>query len=204
MSTEWLKIKNEYINTGISYRKLAEKHNVSFATLQVRAKKESWTNERDKQYDKVETMVRQKTANVIVGKEVDRIARITSLADQLSDKLEQAIEELDRTMVTHKKKTRTIEYKDKQATGKPTKETIEEEEKLVEIASIIDKAGLKQLTGALKDIKEIVIDKDSQPPDNTDNSLLTMMQQAAKGIDLNELDAAEPETDGDNDVVDEE
>ena len=42
MMTDWIAIKNDYINTDISYRKLAGKYNVSFATLRARAKKEDW------------------------------------------------------------------------------------------------------------------------------------------------------------------
>lgn len=152
---DWKKIKNEYITTNISQRKLAEKYNISASTLTKRANREQWHKTSNNISNKVATKTEEKLIEKFSDKEVDRIARISSLADQLSDKLEQAIKELDRTMVTHKTKTRVIEYKNSNALSKPTKETIEEDEQLLEVSSIIDKNGLKQLTGALKDIKEI-------------------------------------------------
>lgn len=164
---DWIKIKNEYINGNISYRKLAEKYNISFSALRLVAEKEKWVDLKKEQQHKISTKLAQKTADLIVDKEVDRIARITFLADRLSDKLEQAIEELDRAMVTHKTKIKTVEYNHEIAKGKPTKEVIEEEEKLIEVIGIIDKAGLKQLTAALKDIKDI-----QTADNNTDTTTL--------------------------------
>lgn len=46
MGVDWAKIRNEYISTGISTRKLAEKYGVSANTLQARAKREKWAFER--------------------------------------------------------------------------------------------------------------------------------------------------------------
>lgn len=65
MAVDWLAIKTEYINGGISYRKLAEKYEVSFNTLQDRAKRENWKEERDGQHDKITTKSRQKTVEKI-------------------------------------------------------------------------------------------------------------------------------------------
>jgi len=172
VATDWLSIKNEYINTSISYRKLAEKYGVSFATLQVRAKKEQWKIERDKQYDKVEAKVRQKTVDVIVKNEIKQIDRKYELSERLLDKLERAIEELDLSLVTNKRKTRVIEYKDDRAIGKPTKEVIDETEEILQIAAIVDRAGVKQLASALKDIKEIQTEKDGRNADTEDLSPL--------------------------------
>ncbi len=39
---DWKKIKKEYIAGDISYRKLAEKHGVSFSTLEKTARREGW------------------------------------------------------------------------------------------------------------------------------------------------------------------
>lgn len=153
-SIDWISIKNEYINTTISYRKLAEKYSVSFATLQQKAKKEHWKNERDNQYDRTMTKVRQKTAAVIVKKEVNRIERLTNVSDILLAKLEQAAGQLDNYVVTNKVRVKTVEY-DNAVKGKPKKETTVETEKLAVVDGIIDKQGLKQLASALKDIKDI-------------------------------------------------
>ncbi len=40
--------------------------------------------------------------------------------------------------------------------GKPSKETIEENEEIQEFFSIIDRGGIKQLSSALKDVNDIL------------------------------------------------
>lgn len=157
----WLAIKNEYINTTISYRKLAEKYSVSFATLRVRAQKEDWVAQREAQQHKVSIKVAQRTADVIVKKEVNRIEKINSLADSLLEKLEEATDQLNNHLIANKRKTKVIEYKDPVAIGKPTKEVIEENEEKLFIAGDIDRMGLKHLTAALKDLKDIQIATES-------------------------------------------
>ena len=50
---DWKKVKTEYITTTISYRKLAEKHDIPFNTLQCRAKKEKWVELRQRHQDNI-------------------------------------------------------------------------------------------------------------------------------------------------------
>ena len=61
MAVDWLKVKTEYINGDISYRKLAEMHSIPFPTLRDRATSEGWKEQRDKQRNKVVTKTEQKT-----------------------------------------------------------------------------------------------------------------------------------------------
>ncbi len=65
MAVDWLKIKNEYVNGGISYRKLAEKHGVSFAVLKDKAVKERWTKAREQHMENLRTSIEQKTVEKI-------------------------------------------------------------------------------------------------------------------------------------------
>lgn len=61
MAVDWLKIKTEYINGDISYRKLAEKYSIPFPTLRDRATGDGWKEQRDKQRNRVITETEQKT-----------------------------------------------------------------------------------------------------------------------------------------------
>lgn len=65
MAVDWLKIKNDYINGGGSYRKLAEKYGVNKDTIAQRAKSEGWKEQRDIQTDKTHTKTIQKTEEKI-------------------------------------------------------------------------------------------------------------------------------------------
>ena len=148
---DWKKIKTEYITTNTSYRKLAQKHGVHYKVISERGKAEKWVELRAQHRDKTLT----KTLEQISDRQADQMARIHGLADQLLDKLEQAITELDLQLFKHVDKTKEIEYCNPQRADKPTKEIIHEEEKLLEVKSIVDRNGLKQIAAALKDIKEV-------------------------------------------------
>ena len=157
-TVDWIKVKTEYVTTGISQRKLAEKYGISFNTLKDRANREKWNDEKNIARNKITTDTQRKTIDVIVDKEVDRITRILELTDRLSDKVEQAIDELDKYLLKDKVKVKEVEYKDEMALGKPTKEIITEKEHIKVMKGNIDRLGLQQVANALKAIKDINVD----------------------------------------------
>lgn len=169
---DWTKIRNEYISKNITLEKLAKKYNMSMNTLMAKSSKEKWSGLKKENSRKIAEKIQKKTQETIANKEVDRVTRIDNIADTLADKIEQAICELETYIVKNKKKTKVVEYDEK--IGKPTKETIEEDEIIETMQGSVDRLGLKQLTGALKDIKEIVSDKG----DNNASSLADLIQQA--------------------------
>jgi transposase len=148
---DWKKIKAEYIAGGTSYRQLAEKYGVSFSTLRKVAAKENWTDLRNKCGTKSDTKIIERLSD----KSVDKMSRVLDITDKLLDKLEQAIEELDIQLYKSVVKTKEIEYNHDLRPDKPTKETIYEEEKVIEVKSIVDRSGLKAIASSLRDIKEI-------------------------------------------------
>lgn len=148
---DWRKIKTEYITTDTSYRKLGQKYGVHYQTICRRAKEEGWIEQREQHENKVVT----KTLDKIGEKQVDRVQRLQDVTDRLLDKIEEAVEQLDITLSTNTEKVKVIEYKNELAPNKPTKETITEKEVVVETRTIIDRTGLKAITSALRDIKEV-------------------------------------------------
>lgn len=163
-SIDWLKVKNEYITGNISYRKLAEKHNVSFNTLKDRAVSEKWKAEKDRHHNKVTTTTQQKMVEKTAEKEVDRLTRTVNLTDKLSEAVERAINEIDQYIVKNKKKTRVVEYKSKSAPGKPSKELIEEKEEIEVVPGMVDTLSLQQISSALKNIKDIQLVREEKKP----------------------------------------
>ena len=116
MSCDWTKIKTEYItDSKSSYRKIAEKYDVSFNTLQCRAKKEDWAKLKRQAQDKIT----KKTIDKDIQNKVDRATRLLNVTDKLLLKIEETVEELSTEGI------------------------------------VLDKATLKQISGALKDIKDI-------------------------------------------------
>ena len=174
---DWKKIKAEYITTNTSYRKLAEKHGVHYKVISERGKNEKWVELRAQHRDKTLT----KTLDKIGDKQADQMARIEGLADRLLDKLEQAITELDLQLFKHVDKTKEIEYNNPQRADKPTREVIHEEEKLLEMKSIVDRNGLKQIAAALKDIKEVKMLRSELDRREQEARIANLQRQSEKG-----------------------
>jgi hypothetical protein len=181
MATDWLAIRNEYINGNMGQRKLAEKYGISYGSLRARAEKEKWPELRKKQQRKISAKTAQKTAEQIAQQEAKRAARIHAASDELLLRIEQAIRELDQAQVSHKKKTKTVEYKDKRAAGKPTKEVTTEVEDLITVPSIIDRKGLQQIATALKAVWDIA-EGESSEEEVEDDGLLAALGANAKAL----------------------
>lgn len=149
---DWKKIKSEYItDENSSYTKLSKKYNVSRSTIANKAGREGWASDKERYQNELVT----KTIASVQKKEIDKIARIQGLTDRLLDKLEKAINELDIHQIKNSIKTKVIEYNNIERPDKPTKEVIEEKEEILEVSSIVDRLGLKNIASALKDIKEV-------------------------------------------------
>lgn len=176
VAADWLTIRNDYINGGGSQRKLAEKYSVPYGSLRARAEAEGWKKLKDDQLRKISAEAAQKTADMIVRKEVKRAERLMVVHDQLLTKLEQAVTELDLTQVSSKKKTKTIEYKNGRRPDKPTKEVITENEEILAVHSIVDRKGLQQVALALKALWEITGEHEAgQGDEYEDDGLLAAL-----------------------------
>lgn len=183
VAVDWLAIRNDYINGGGSYRKLAEKYGVPFGSLRSRAEKENWPELKKKQLHKISTKTAQKTAEIIVKKEVKRAERMMGIHDQLLDKLEQAVSELDMAQVTNKTKTKVIEYKNGKRPDKPIKETIIENEEILAVTSIVDRKGLQQISLALKALWDISGEHEANREDDVeDDGLLAALGANAQAV----------------------
>lgn len=154
-SVSWVTIEHEYV-TDISRKPctlddLAKKYDIPIQTIKDQSAAGKWSDKRND--------YKLKTAQKLVEKsseaDADRIARLLSIADKAADKAEQALGELEQYAVKDKRKVRTVEYKDNTAIGKPTKEVIDETERINIANGPVDRLGLSQVTAALKNIKEI-------------------------------------------------
>ena len=88
---DWNEIKTEYISSDIGYRELARKYNVSFSTLQKRAKKENWPGIKRQVCDDVVTAV----TSAVTSANVDRALKLQAVADLLLEKISLTIENID-------------------------------------------------------------------------------------------------------------
>lgn len=80
---DWNKLKAEYIAGGISYRKLAEKHGVSFNTLKDIAVGEKWTELRQQAHNGATTRI----VESVIEENTKHTVGIYEVADKLLEKI---------------------------------------------------------------------------------------------------------------------
>lgn len=148
---EWSDAKTKYVTSDLSYRQIAEIYGVSCELIRKRGAKDKWVEARNNFY----TDVTQKSLDKSAQKEVKKLERVVTAADRLLDKIEAAIEELDRQIVKQSKKVKIVEYKNRERPDKPTKETVTECESIEAVETIIDRDGLKAIAQALLAVKDI-------------------------------------------------
>lgn len=151
----WVEIEHEYV-TDISRKPcsledLAKKYSIPIQTIKDQSATGKWSDRRAEYKLKTNQKLIEKSSDA----DADRIARLLSIADKAAEKAEQALDELKQYVVRDKKKVKTVEYKDNTAIGKPTKEIIDETERINIASGPVDRLGLSQVTGALKNLKDI-------------------------------------------------
>ena len=88
---DWDKIKTEYTTTKISIKKLSEKYNVKFNTMQGRSRREKWGNERKENVQKVYKKCTKKTIDFLASKKTKTIINHFKIADKFSKEINKAL-----------------------------------------------------------------------------------------------------------------
>ena len=86
---DWNAIKTEYITTTISYRKLANKHEIPFRTLQQRATKDKWVEAKKKHNAKIVSKSVKKAETKAIDYKSTLYSLAYKVAKQLNDMTEQ-------------------------------------------------------------------------------------------------------------------
>ena len=136
---QWEKLKTDYITTQVSYKDLAEKYGVPYSTLKIHARCDRWVEGREAHLKN--TM--QKSLDLIGDRQAENLAKVDDLADQLLEKLQTAIRQLDLSVIQHKEKGESEDCK--------WEKTYEE----TAPGGAVDRQGLRQLAACLKDLKSV-------------------------------------------------
>lgn len=154
---DWEQLKKEYI--------LGDHKSVKEFLRSKNIKSTGNTNKQTKGWSKKKAIKEQQKSNKTVEKviekqsekEAQQIADIKFIANELALNVLKANTELNKHIAKSKTKTKTVTYDPKAL--KPSKEETKEQEEVNEYISIIDRQGLKMLASALKDLNEILTDK---------------------------------------------
>lgn len=88
---DWMTIKSEYISTRISTRELAQKHGVSYSTLEKRARREQWTAERGR----IAAEAWQKTTEATTSAKVDAMTRVIEAGEKAESLIKRRLDEME-------------------------------------------------------------------------------------------------------------
>ena len=145
---EWERVKTEYITSEISYRNLATKYGITYTRLQKRGNDEDWKTQRG-EYKK---NLLNKSIDLICEEQAEQIARALRIGNTMLEKIEESLNEIDIMLVERTCKIKKTEMIDGEMAD-VERSTKEYDKKKV----AIDRAGLKQLSAVLRDLKEIGI-----------------------------------------------
>lgn len=137
-----------------------------------------WKNKKWKNSEKKVEKTIEKTIEKESEKEAQQIVDIKSIANDLALNIIKANSQLEKYIVKNKKKTKTVVYDYK--VGKPEKETINEDEQIEVLNGIVDRQGLKMLTSALKDLNDILSDKNDNNKENKIDQYLSKLEGVIK------------------------
>lgn len=169
---DWAKIRTEYVTTRVTYRALAEKHGCSLSQLTKRAAREKWTEARQNHRKKRERKAEEKIADRTAEQTAKQIERLYAQAFRLLDKIERAIDELDRHVLID---TGRVEYKDTEGRAHT-----DQKQKLRTVRSIIKTDDMRRLGATLRDIKDVIAAGDGGADDEETGVLLLPAVQAVK------------------------
>ena len=162
---DWKQLEKEFIlsdyKTVSAFLKDKEINNNSYA----RNKTRNWKEKKRQNTDKKVTKTIEKVTEKESEKEAQQIVDIKSIANDLALNLIKANQQLETYVVKNKKKTKTVKYD--YMVGKPQEEIITENEEIETMEGIVDRQGLKMLASALKDLNDILNDKQD---DNSQNN----------------------------------
>lgn len=173
---DWKQLEKEYILS--EYKSVGEflnSKNIS-RNGSVQKKTKGWNEKKvNKELRKSEKTI-EKVIEKEAEKEAQQIVDLKSLANDLALNIAKANSQLETYIVKNKKKIKKVKYDSK--TSKPSEEVVEENEILETMNGIIDRQGLKMLTSALKDLSEILEDKQEKQ----DNKALEKLDEVLKNI----------------------
>ena len=146
---EWEEIKTQYVTTDISYRKLAQKYGMAYGRLQTRGFNEKWQEEREAYKENLF----KKSVDLICDEQAHRIARAIRIGDRMLEKVEESLNEIDMILCKTTTTKKTVANDEEEWLCEKTVSS--EDYSMKKVA--IDRAGLKQLSAVLKDLREIGI-----------------------------------------------
>lgn len=166
---DWKQLEQEYILSNYKSVSAFFKSKGIKSDGTTRKYASGWNEKKRQKDDRLTTETIEKVIEIQSDIDAQKIVDVKSVANDLLKKIIQANDELNMHLAKSKKKTKKVKYDYK--TNKPKEEVIEEDENIKSYISIIDRNGLKQLTSALSDLNNILMDNKEKENKDTLNKL---------------------------------
>jgi len=172
---DWKQLEKEYILSEYkSVSAFLKDKGISITNGSTKKAVIGWKGKKAQKEHEKSTKTIEKTIEKESEKEAQQIVDLKSIANDLALKVIEAQKELNMHLAKNTTKTKKVKYD--YECKKPKEEIIEEKEKIVSYIDIIDRKGLKELTSALKDLNDIINNK--QGDNNSTQSLAEAIQKA--------------------------
>ena len=106
---KWIKIKKDYIVTGLSYRKLSEKYGLSSTAIANKSKKENWVEQKEQNLHKSCTKLIQKSTENDIDVVSKMQAEERTKYDEVQDKIDKLYSKSNPSMQNAEIYTRILE-----------------------------------------------------------------------------------------------
>lgn len=174
---DWPALKREYLHGDfVSVRAFARFKGINHIVVATNAT--GWSQERKALAERKSARTIERTLEKTVEAESDIMVRLLASAARLTTKLEEAVEQLDALTITKRKRTKKTKFDPE--TGKPNDETTTDYETLETAYTIIDRQGLRLLTAALKDIRDVAKDGGKSDDGDKADELIRAMEAGAR------------------------
>lgn len=175
---DWKQLEKEYILSEYKSVSAFLKDKGIKRNGSVQQAVKGWNEKKVQKEFKKSSRTIEKTIEKEAEKEAQQIADIKSIANDLALNIIKANSQLETYIVKKKKKTKTVKYDYK--VGKPQEETTTENEEIETVNGIVDKQGLKMLSSALKDLNDILGNKQDKEENlgNVKNVLIKIKEVA--------------------------
>lgn len=180
ITTDWAKLRAEYVNGSISLTDLAKKYGVKIGTVKKHSSEEKWSEERQKKRKSKADKVVDKLHDKDVNQTVKEIERCCKAAGKLIDKINKAINQVDKSYyVSLDDKTITSkEIKGEEGEPNAINTKVQRKIRTKQYNALIDTKRIAELSKSLLNIKQILAGTEQQGEDeNTGIIEIPAMQE---------------------------
>lgn len=188
ISVDWAKMEGEYVNSTVSLREIAAKYGVPLGNVQKHSAKCKWSEKRKKYAEKKAQRVSERLSEKDVKQTVRDIDRCCKAAGRLIDKINTAINQLDKAVYVSLDDIEQ-EVTERDEDGTAYVHTVKKRKmKTKQHKTLVDTKRLSELAKSLVNVKAVLTGDNGKAEDNGNSGVIEIA--AAVALDPREEEEA--------------